>query len=31
MAEMRGAGASPSEVFQRGFDLAYGEWKTRHE
>jgi hypothetical protein len=27
MAEMRGAGASPSEVFQRGFDLAYGEWK----
>ena len=27
MSEMRIEGLSPSEVFQRGFDLAYGEWK----
>ena len=27
MTEMRIEGLSPSEVFQRGFDLAYGEWK----
>lgn len=28
MSEMRAEGLSPSEVFQRGFDLAYGEWKN---
>ena len=28
MAEMRVAGVIPSAVFQRGFDLAYGEWKN---
>lgn len=27
MSEMRIEGLSPSEVFQRGFDLAYEEWR----
>lgn len=29
MSEMRIDGLSPSEVFQRGFDLAYKEWREK--
>lgn len=29
MSEMRMEGLSPSEVFQRGFALAYEEWREK--